>query len=101
RGLLARQKHPNKQILLITDGKPSAITEGNQVYKNPFGLGPNIVTPSPEEAALCRRQRVVISTFMLAPEPMLTEFVEKLTRVNRGRAFFASPYHLRAFVPAD
>ncbi len=101
RGLLQRQKHPNKQILLITDGKPSAITEGNQVYKNPFGLDLKIVNLTLEEADLCRRQRVVISTFMLATEPMLTEFVEKLTKVNRGRAFFASPYDLGEFVLAD
>ena len=101
RGLLARQKHPNKQVLLITDGKPSAITEGNQVYKNPFGLDLKIVNLTLEEADLCRRQRVVISTFMLATDPMLTEFVEKLTKVNRGRAFFASPYDLGEFVLAD
>jgi Ca-activated chloride channel family protein len=101
RGLLARQRHPNKQVLLITDGKPSAITEGDHVYKNPFGLDLKIVNLTLEEADLCRRQRVVISTFMLATDPMLTEFVEKLTRVNRGRAFFASPYDLGEFVLAD
>jgi uncharacterized protein with von Willebrand factor type A (vWA) domain len=101
RGLLARQKHPNKQIFLITDGKPSAITEGNAVYKNPFGLDLKIVNLTLEEADLCRRQRVVITTFMLATDPMLTEFVEKLTQVNRGRAYFASPYELGEFILAD
>jgi len=101
RGILARQKQPNRQILLITDGKPSAITEAGGVYKNPFGLDLKIVNLTLEEADLCRRQRVVISTFMLATDPMLTEFVEKLTRVNRGRAFFASPYDLGEFVLAD
>ena len=60
RGLLARQKQPNKQIFLITDGKPSAITEtGNRVYKNPFGLDLKIVNKTLEEADYCRRQRVV------------------------------------------
>ncbi|HVS02011.1 MAG TPA: VWA domain-containing protein [Thermoanaerobaculia bacterium] len=101
RSLLARRKQPNKQIILITDGKPSAITEGGRIYKNPFGLDLKIVNRTLEEADLCRRQRVVVTTFMLATDPALTEFVEKLTRVNRGRAFFASPYDLGAFVLAD
>ncbi|HEY0513645.1 MAG TPA: VWA domain-containing protein [Thermoanaerobaculia bacterium] len=101
RGLLARQKQPNKQILLITDGKPSAITEGGRVYKNPFGLDMRIVNLTLEEADLCRRQKVVITTFMLATDPMLTQFVEKLTQINRGRAYFASPYNLGEFIMAD
>jgi Ca-activated chloride channel family protein len=102
RGILARHKQPNKQVLLITDGKPSAITEaGDRIYKNPFGLDLKIVNLTLEEADLCRRQRVVVTTFMLATDPMLTEFVEKLTRVNRGRAFFASPWDLGEFVLAD
>jgi Ca-activated chloride channel family protein len=101
RGLLARQKQPNKQIFLITDGKPSAITEGGRIYKNPFGLDMRIVNLTLEEADLCRRQKVVITTFMLATDPMLTQFVEKLTQVNRGRAYFASPYNLGEFILAD
>jgi len=101
RGLLARRKQPNKQIFLITDGKPSAITKGGRIYKNPFGLDLEIVNRTLEEADLCRRQRVVITTFMLATDPLLTDFVEKLTRVNRGRAYFASPYDLGEFILAD
>ena len=101
RGLLARRRQPNRQIILITDGKPSAITEGGQVYKNPWGLDMKIVNRTLEEADLCRRQRIVISTFMLATDPVLTDFVEKLTKINRGRAFFASPYNLGEFVLAD
>ena len=101
RGLLARQKQPNRQIFLITDGKPSAITEGGRIFKNPFGLDMRIVTKTLEEADQCRRQRVVITTFMLATDPMLTEFVERLTQVNRGRAYFASPYNLGEFILAD
>ncbi len=101
RGLLARQKQPNKQIFLITDGKPSAITEHGRVYKNPFGLDLRIVNLTLEEADICRRQKVVITTFMLATDEMLTDFVDKLTRVNRGRAFFASPYNLGEFLLAD
>ncbi len=101
RGLLQRQKQPNKQIFLITDGKPSAITENGQVYKNPFGLDLKIVNLTLEEADLCRRQKVVITTFMLATDAMLTDFVEKLTQINRGRAYFASPYNLGEFLFAD
>lgn len=101
RSLLSRQKQPNKQIFLITDGKPSAITENGRIYKNPFGLDMRIVNLTLEEADLCRRQKVVITTFMLATDPMLTQFVEKLTQINRGRAYFASPYNLGEFILAD
>ena len=101
RSILARQKQPNKQIFLITDGKPSAITDGGRIYKNPFGLDMRIVNLTLEEADLCRRQKVVITTFMLATDTMLTQFVEKLTQINRGRAYFASPYNLGEFLMAD
>ena len=90
-----------KQIFLVTDGKPSAITENNRIYKNPFGLDMRIVNLTLEEADACRRQKVVITTFMLATDPMLTQFVEKLTQINRGRAYFASPYNLGEFILAD
>jgi uncharacterized protein with von Willebrand factor type A (vWA) domain len=101
RSMLARHKQPNKQIFLITDGKPSAITEGGQIYKNPFGLDLKIVNRTLEEVDLCRRQGVVITTFMLATDPPLTDFVERLTKINRGRAYFASPYNLGEFILAD
>lgn len=101
RGILEQRKQPNRQIFLITDGKPSAITEGGQVYKNPFGLDLRIVNKTLEEADLCRRQRIVITTFMIATDPYLQEFVEKLTQVNRGRAYFASPDQLGEFILAD
>jgi uncharacterized protein with von Willebrand factor type A (vWA) domain len=101
RSILARKKQPNKQIFLITDGKPSAITDGGNIYKNPFGLDLKIVSLTLEEADLCRRQKIVITSFMLATDPMLTEFIENLTKVNRGRAYFASPYNLGEFILAD
>ncbi len=101
RGMLARRRHPNKQIFLITDGKPSAVTEGHAVYKNPYGLDLKIVNRTLEEADRCRRQKVVITTFMIATDPMLQEFVEQLTKVNRGRAYFANPYDLGGFILAD
>ncbi len=101
RGLLSRRKQPNKQIFLITDGKPSAITENGQLYKNPFGLDLRIVNLTLEEADLCRRQQIVITTFMIATDSMLVQFVEKLTQINRGRAYYASPYNLGEFILAD
>lgn len=101
RSLLARQKQPNKQIILITDGKPSAITEGGEVHKNPFGLDLRIVNLTLEEADLCRRQKIVITTFMIATDSYLQQFVDQLTRVNRGRAYFASPDHLGEFLLSD
>lgn len=101
RAMLARKKQPNKQIFLITDGKPSAITEGDQIYKNPFGLDLKIVNLTLEEADICRRQKIVITTFMIASDPVLQQFVEKLTQINRGRAYFASPDNLGEFILAD
>ena len=101
RGLLGRLKQPNKQIFLITDGKPSAITQGGSIYKNPFGLDMRIVNLTLEEAEQCRRQGIIITTFMIATDRMLVDFVEKLTRINRGRAYYASPYNLGEFILAD
>lgn len=101
RRMLSRQRQPNKQIFLITDGKPSAITENGRIFKNPFGLDLRIVNRTLEEADQCRRQRVVITTFMIATDPLLTDFVEKMTQINRGRAYFASPDNLGEFILAD
>jgi Ca-activated chloride channel family protein len=102
RAMLSRKKQPNKQIFLITDGKPSAITtHGDQIYKNPYGLDLKIVNLTLEEADICRRQKVVITTFMIASDPTLQQFVEKLTQINRGRAYFASPDNLGEFILAD
>jgi uncharacterized protein with von Willebrand factor type A (vWA) domain len=101
RGLLARRKQPNKQIILITDGKPSAITEAGGVYKNPYGLDLKIVNKTLEEADLCRRQGIVITTFMIATDPALVDFIDKLTQLNRGRAYYASPTDLGEFILAD
>ena len=102
RGILARRKQPNRQIVLITDGKPSALTEPDgHVYKNPMGLDLRIVNRTLEEADLCRRQKIVITTFMIATDPWLQEFVDQLTKVNRGRAYFASPDNLGEFLLSD
>lgn len=101
RTLLMRRKQANRQIFLITDGKPSAVTRGDGVYKNPMGLDMKIVNRTLAEADLCRRQRIVVTSFMVATDPYLQEFIHTLTRVNRGRAYFASPYNLGEYMFAD
>jgi uncharacterized protein with von Willebrand factor type A (vWA) domain len=99
--LLLRKKHPNRQIFMITDGKASAIREGGRLYKNPMGLDPKIVGRTLEAAAACRRNKIVVTTFMLTEDPTLVDFVNKLTRINRGRAYFASPDDLGNSVFVD
>lgn len=88
--ILRRKKHPNKQVFMVTDGKASAVTENGRIYKNPFGLDPKVVSMTLEEAASCRRNGIVITTFMLTEDASLVEFVDKLTKINRGRAYFSS-----------
>src|SRR5262245_4572321 len=86
--ILARQKHANKQIFMITDGKPSAIFENGRFYKNAFGLDPKIVNRTLDEAVACRRKRIPITTFMVTQDPHLVRFVERFTELNKGRAYF-------------
>ncbi|MCB0280147.1 MAG: hypothetical protein KDD94_11615, partial [Calditrichaeota bacterium] len=83
------KKHPymDKQIIMITDGKPTCIKENGSYYKNPFGLDPHIINKVLKQAIDCRRQRIPISTFMLTRERQLVEFVDEFTRLNNGRAF--------------
>jgi len=101
RRLLVHRKNPNKQIFLITDGKPSAIWDRGRLYKNPFGLDLKIVNRTLEEADACRRDGITITTFMIATDAYLVDFVDKLTRINRGRAYYASPYNLAEFLFTD
>jgi len=91
RQLLLRRKHANKQIFMITDGKPSMITRPNgTLYKNPMGLDPRIVNRTLDEAVICRKKKIPITTFMVTDDPHLQEFVARLTELNRGRAYFSS-----------
>ena len=99
--ILRRKKHPNKQIFMITDGKPSAIHEGGKLYKNPFGLDPRIVNLTLKEAASCRRNKIVITTFMLTDAPALVDFVNRVTRINKGRAYFSSVENLDQSIFVD
>src|SRR6266849_11004394 len=80
--ILRRRKHANKQVFMITDGKPSALYENGRLYTNSFGLDMKIVNRTLEEADRCRRAGVPITTFMLATNPMLVNFVEKLSKIN-------------------
>ncbi len=99
--ILRRRKHSNKQIFMITDGKPSALTENGRLYTNSFGLDMKIVNRTLEEADRCRRAGIPITTFMLATDPMLVNFVEQLSQINRGRAFYSSPDRLGEYILAD
>src|SRR5207247_934837 len=85
RRVLESRKGVNKQIFMITDGKPSAIRELGRLYKNPFGLDPKIVNKTLEEATYCRKKRITITTFMLATDAPLLDFLRKLTELNPGR----------------
>jgi uncharacterized protein with von Willebrand factor type A (vWA) domain len=99
--ILRRRKHSNKQIFMITDGKPSALTENGRLYTNSFGLDMKIVNRTLEEADRCRRAGIPITTFMLATDPMLVNFVDQLSKINRGRAFYASSDRLGEYILAD
>lgn len=102
RDLLRRGGNVNKQIFMITDGKPSAIFEQNgRLYKNSFGLDPRIVNKTLDEAVQCRRERITVSTFMVARDPYLIKFVEEFTKANRGRAFYSSLNTLGEYVLVD
>lgn len=99
--VLNTRKGVNKQIFMITDGKPSAIREFGKLYKNPFGLDPKIVNKTLEEASYCRKKRITITTFMLATDGPLVDFVRKLTELNHGRIYETDPNNLGAYVFRD
>lgn len=102
RDLLRRKKQANKQIIMLTDGKPSALTEHDgEVYKNPFGLDRRVVNKTLEAADACRRVGIPITTFMLTSDPTLVEFIDRFTQVNRGRAYYSELDQLGSFVLVD
>jgi len=93
RHLLRRKKNTNKQIFMITDGKPSAIFESKtdrRIYKNSFGLDPKIINKTLDEAVACRREKIKITTFMIADDPYLVRFVQEFTKANKGKAYYSS-----------
>jgi len=88
--LLRRRKNKNKQIFMITDGKPTCLKEGIKYYKNSFGLDPKILNKTLNLAAQCRRIDIPITTFMIASDPYLKQFVREFTKVNNGNAYYSS-----------
>jgi len=102
RQILLSKRHLNKQIFMITDGKPSMITRPNgQLYKNPMGLDPRIVNRTLDEAVACRKKKITITTYMITDDPYLQQFVAKLSELNKGRAYFSSVDNLGSFVLWD
>jgi Ca-activated chloride channel homolog len=100
--ILQRQRKDMKQIVMITDGKPSALTlEDGRIYKNAFGLDPLVVSQTLEEVSKCKRAGVLINTFMLASDYGLVQFVQKVTEMCRGKAYFTTPYTLGQYLLMD
>jgi Ca-activated chloride channel homolog len=100
--ILARQRKDMKQIIMITDGKPSAITkEDGHIYKNAFGLDPYVVSETVKEVANCRRAGIMINTFMLARDYDLVSFVKKVCEICRGKAYFTTPHTLGQYLLMD
>ncbi len=99
--LLRRRKNPNKQIFMITDGKPTCLKIGNQYYKNSFGLDRKVVNRCINLAAQCKKLKIPITTFMIASDPYLQQFVEEFTEMNNGKAYFASLDKLGSFIFKD
>jgi Ca-activated chloride channel homolog len=100
--ILLRQKKDMRQIIMITDGKPSALTlEDGRIYKNAFGLDPFVVGQTLEEVNKCKRAGILINTFMLASDYSLINFVQKITEMCRGKAYFTTPYNLGQYLLMD
>jgi Ca-activated chloride channel homolog len=100
--VLQRQRKDMKQIVMITDGKPSALTlEDGRIYKNAFGLDPLVVSQTLEEVSKCKRAGVMINTFMLASDYGLVQFVQKVTEMCKGKAYFTTPYTLGQYLLMD
>src|SRR5437764_1792109 len=100
--ILDRQRKDMKQIIMITDGKPSALTlEDGRIYKNAFGLDPLVVSQTLEEVSRCKRGGVMSNTFMLASEFGLIQFVQKVTEICRGKAYFTTPHTLGQYLLMD
>ncbi|HKY20175.1 MAG TPA: VWA domain-containing protein [Vicinamibacterales bacterium] len=102
RRILDRQRKDMRQIVMITDGKPSALTQPDgRIYKNAFGLDPFIVSETIAEVAACRKSGIMINTFMLARDYELVAFVRRVAEICRGKAYFTTPYTLGQYVLMD
>jgi len=102
RSILNRQRKEMRQIVMITDGKPSALTlPDGRIYKNAFGLDPLVLSETLEEVARCRRAGILINTFMLASDPGLVQFVQRVSAMCRGKAYFTTPQTLGNYLMMD
>jgi Ca-activated chloride channel family protein len=102
RRILDRQRKDMRQIIMITDGKPSALTQPDgRIYKNAFGLDPFIVAETCAEVAACRKSGIMINTFMLARDYDLVSFVRRVAAICKGKAYFTTPYTLGQYVLMD
>lgn len=100
--ILRRKKNPNKQIFMITDGKPSCLKQRDgSYYKNSFGLDPKIVAKTLNLAAAARKANIPITTFMIARDPYLQQFVEQFTAANQGKAYYTSLKGLGEYIFED
>ncbi|HEX5235310.1 MAG TPA: VWA domain-containing protein [Silvibacterium sp.] len=100
--ILKSQRKDMKQIVMITDGKPSALTlEDGRIYRNAFGLDPLVVSETLEEVARCKRSNIMINTFMLASDPSLVQFVHQVSKMCRGKAYFTRPETLGEYLLMD
>jgi Ca-activated chloride channel family protein len=102
RRILMAEKKDMKQIIMITDGKPSAMTLPNgRIYKSAFGLDPMILDETFKEVAICRKSGILINTFMLATDRYLVEFVKKVTEICKGKAYFTTTVNLGEYILMD
>jgi Ca-activated chloride channel family protein len=102
RRILERQKKDMRQIVMVTDGKPSALTRPDgQIYKNAFGLDPYIVAETFAEVNACQKAGIMINTFMLARDHDLVAFVRRVAAICRGKAYFTTPHTLGQYVLMD
>jgi len=102
RRLLMAQKKDMRQIIMITDGKPSALTLPNgDIYKNSFGLDVTVIEKTLQEVAACRKSGIMINTFMLARDRALVEFVKRMSEISRGKAYFTTTMTLGQFILMD
>jgi uncharacterized protein with von Willebrand factor type A (vWA) domain len=99
--ILRKRKTNNKQIFMITDGKPTCLKVGIKYYKNSFGLDRKIINKTLDYAARCRKLGVTITTFMIARDPYLQDFVREFTKTNQGRAYYSSLDGLGDFIFED
>ncbi len=99
--ILRKRRNPNKQIFMITDGKPTCIKKGKKYYKNAFGLDKQILGRTMSLAVKCRKLQIPITTFMIARDPWLVKFVDQFTRANNGKAYYSSLDGLGQFIFKD